>query len=108
MKAFMKIWQAAVPASFTIETSIIIPIVLTITVWFITTSFTIHDNILSFSEAVCKTIKNAPAGDTASSDGTAYADRINIENLDGRKVLLKYKLLAEGFKALTGGLDDED
>ena len=108
MKAFTKILQAAVPASFTIEASVILPIVFVITVWFITTSLTIHGSILSFSEAVYLTIKNAPGEKEESSGSATVSDRINMENLDGRKVLLKYKVLAEGLRTLTGGLDDED
>lgn len=102
MKTVSYILNASVPASFTIEASVILPIVFVITVWFITTSLTIHSRILSFSEAVYLTIKNAP------SEKEPVSDRINIADLDGRKVLLKYKLLKEGLSVLTGGLDDED
>ena len=102
MKTIVKVLNASVQASFTIEAAFILPIVFIITVWFITTSFTIHSKVLTFSEAVFRTIKDA------SSDAEASSDRINIDNLDGRTILLKYKLLKDGLSALTGGLDDED
>ena len=108
MKSFLKILSSAVPASFTIEASVILPIAFVITAWFITTSFTIHDRIQTFSEAVFTVIKNASAEVDPSEEDNPYSGRINIANLDGRKVLLKYKLLADGLKTLTGGLDDED
>lgn len=102
MKTISNILNASAPASFTIEASVILPIVFMITAWFITTSFTIHSRILEFSEAVYLTIKNAPSGKDPVSD------RINTAALDGRDVLLKYRLLKEGLSMLTGGLDDED
>lgn len=98
MKTIVKVLNASVRASFTIEAAFILPIVFVITVWFITTSFTIHSKVLAFSEAIVRTIKDAEAA----------SDRINIDNLDGRTILLKYKLLKDGLSALTGGLDDED
>ncbi|MBE6016338.1 MAG: hypothetical protein E7233_01840 [Lachnospiraceae bacterium] len=98
MKTIVKVLNASVRASFTIEAAFILPIVFVITVWFITTSFTIHSKVLAFSEAIFRTIK----------DTEAASDRINIDNLDGRTILLKYKLLKDGLSALTGGLDDED
>lgn len=107
MKTLDRLVHLSVPAAFTIEASMILPIVFVITVWFITTSFTIHDRIKTFSEEIFTTIKNVPAAD--SSEGNdPLSDRINITGLNGRKVLLKYKLIAEGLRSLTGGMDDED
>lgn len=118
-------------AQFTIEAAVIIPITFVIMAWFITQAFDIHNRTVYYANSVNRIIESSVnssfehvsasnGADTAKTDTSLgiigafsdshkdYSNVINTENLDGRKVLLKYKLAKEGVKKLTGGLSDED
>ena len=100
-----KILSLKVRASFTIEAAVILPIIFTIIVWLISFSFKVHNQVLAYSTAINSFIENAPL---APESDNPYADRFDASNLDGRQILLKYKLLKDGIHSITGGLDDED
>ena len=106
----IRFFTTTLPASFTIEASVILPIAFVIIARFISVSFTIHDKVIDFSKTIYEIIRTAPqdSDSDSASDGSEGSALINIENLNGRKVLLKYKLLKDGYHSLTGGLDDED
>ena len=108
MKKLSYYLSLSVPASFTIEATVILPICFVIIVWFIVTAFTVHSNVISYSEAICQIMEKAPSDIDEDADYSVSGVSINAENLRGRKVLLKYKMLQDGLHTLTGGMDDED
>ena len=101
-----------VRASFTIEAAVIVPITLLVIVWLINTSIAITGKVQAAADYVSFIIQSAPDfvrdekkdSDVPESVGVI----IDTDLLDGREVLLKYKLLKDGYQKISGGLSDED
>lgn len=104
VRAVKYLLTARAGASFTIEAAIIVPLTFLMIVWLVNASLSIHGHAVAFSDAIYAIIDRAPEETIVPAD---YRDLIDAAALDGRATLLKYKLLKDGIKIITGGLSDE-
>ncbi|MGI6072522.1 MAG: hypothetical protein ACOX75_05870 [Lachnospiraceae bacterium] len=94
--------RARLRASFTIEAAVIVPITMLIVVWLINASISVHGRVVDKSNSISLVLSAFPTDNPPEAPAAAVS--MNTGNLDGRKVLLKYKLLKDGVRTITGGL----
>jgi len=82
---------------------VILPITFLVIVWVINMAFKIHGSVISYNTAISSIIENAPESADVPPE---YSGIIRSESLEGRKMLLKYKLLKDGIHMIGDLLED--